>query len=48
VRLEEELQKLNNFGVTTEEHLIVLLKKRIEEVVKVDRSPMDGSDINLY
>ena len=44
----EELKELNDFGVTTEEHLAVLLKKRAEEVMEIDRSPMDDSDKQFY
>ena len=44
----EELKELNDFGVTTEEHLVVLLKKRAEEVMEIDRSPMSDFDLRMW
>ncbi len=44
----EELGELNHFGIITEEQLVSLLQKRMEEVMKIDRSPMDEFHIRLY
>lgn len=44
----EELKELNDFGITTERQFVDLLQKRAEEVMDIDRSPMDNYDIQLY
>ena len=44
----EELRELNDFGIATEEHLVGLLQKRVDEVMEIDRSPMDEVDIQMH
>ena len=44
----EELQELNDFGITTEEDLAVLLQKRADEVMEIDRSPMGESEVQMH
>ena len=44
----EELGELNDFGVSTEEQLADLLQKRVEEVMEIERSPMDEYDIRMH
>ena len=44
----EELGELNHFGITTEDQLVSLLEKRVDEVMEIDRSPMDEFDIRGY
>ena len=44
----EELQELTDFGITTEQQLAVLLQKQAAEVMEIDRSPMDESDIKMH
>ena len=45
---EEELKELNDFGIFTEDQLLDLLQKRADEVMEIDRSPMDESDIRMW
>jgi len=45
---EEELKELNDFGITTEEQLADLLRKRAEEVMEIDRSPMSEAEIQMH
>src|SRR6185436_9529874 len=45
---EEELQELNDFGITTEDQLLDLLQKRADEVIEIDRSPMSEGDIQMH
>jgi len=44
----EELRELNDFGIATEEQLVNLLQKRVEEVMEIDRSPMTEFDIRMH
>ena len=44
----EELVELRDFGVTTEEQLVGLLQRHVDEIMKIDRSPMDAEQIHLY
>lgn len=44
----EELRELNDFGIYTEEQLVGLLHKRMEEVMEIDRSPMNECDIRMH
>src|ERR1039458_1658077 len=44
---EEELQELKDFGITREAQLLALLKKRTDEVMNIDRSPMNESEIQM-
>ena len=44
----EELRELNDFGIATVEQLTSLLHKRAEEVMEIDRSPMNESDIRMH
>lgn len=44
----EELQELNDFGITTEEGLVGLLRKRAHEVMEIDRSPMCEADVLMH
>ena len=44
----EELQELNDFGITTEEQLVNLLQKRTEEVIEIDESPMTAYEIRMH
>ena len=43
----EELRELNDFGIATEAQLVGLLQKRAEDVMNIDRSPMDEFDIRV-
>jgi hypothetical protein len=45
---EEELHELNDFGITTEDQLLDLLRKRVDEVMEIDRSPMSERDIQMH
>lgn len=44
----EELQELADFGVITEEQLADLLRRRADEVMAIDRSPMDDTQVRNY
>ena len=44
----EELQELNDFGITTEKQFVNLLQKRTKEVMEIDRSPMSDFDIQMH
>jgi hypothetical protein len=44
----EERAELHAFGITTEAQLRDLLKRRAEEVMEIDRSPMDECDIKMH
>jgi hypothetical protein len=44
----EELRELDDFGIATEEQLVELLQKRVEEVMEIDRSPMTDFDIRMH
>ena len=44
----EELGELNDFGIGTEDHLVSLLQRRAEEVMEIERSPMDEFDIRMH
>ncbi len=44
----EELRELNDFGIETEDQLVALLQKRVEEVMEIDRSPMTEFDIRMH
>ena len=44
----EELKELNDFGIETEDQLVVLLQRRVEEVMEIDRSPMTEFDIRMH
>ena len=43
-----ELKELNDLGITAEAQLLDLLQKRADEVMEIDRSPMDDYDIQFY
>ncbi len=44
----EELHELADFQITTEEQLADLLRRRRDEVMEIDRSPMDDFQVRLY
>ncbi len=44
----EELAELGEFHVTTQQQLADLLQRRAEEVMEIDRSPMDDYMIQFY
>jgi hypothetical protein len=44
----EELGELNDFRIATEEQLVGLLQKRAEEVMEIDRSPMNEGEIRMH
>jgi hypothetical protein len=44
----EELKELNDFGITSMEQMLDLLRKRADEVMSIDRSPMDAYNIKLW
>jgi len=44
----EELQELNDFGISTEEQLLNLLRKRKGAVMEIDRSPMNQAEIQMH
>jgi hypothetical protein len=44
----EELAELRDFGIGTEEQLDELLRRRAEEIMEIDRSPMSESDIRMH
>lgn len=45
---EAELQELKDFGITTGAQLLALLKKRADQVMEIDRSPMNESEIQMH
>ena len=44
----EVLGELHDFRIETEEQLVDLLQKRVDEVMEIDRSPMTELDIRMY
>jgi bifunctional DNA-binding transcriptional regulator/antitoxin component of YhaV-PrlF toxin-antitoxin module len=44
----EELSELREFGIGTEEQLDELLRRRAEEIMEIDRSPMSESDMRMH
>lgn len=44
----EELAELRDFGIATEEQLANLLHRRADEVMEIDRSPMEDEHVRLY
>jgi len=44
----EELTELRAFGIATQEQLRELLRRRADEVMEIDRSPMSESDIQMH
>jgi hypothetical protein len=44
----EELQELADFRITTEEQLEDLLRKRVGQIMEIDRSPMDNFHVRFY
>src|ERR1035437_11183781 len=44
----EELAELRAFGIATQEQLRELLRRRADEVMEIDRSPMSESDIQMH
>lgn len=44
----EELQELNDFGISTEEQLLNLLRRKADEIMEIDRSPMNQAEIQMH
>lgn len=44
----EELAELRDFGIATKEQLADLLHRRADEVMEIDRSPMEDEQLQLY
>jgi hypothetical protein len=44
----EELQELHDFKIETEDQLVDLLQKRVDEVMEIDRSPMTEFNIRMH
>lgn len=44
----EELHELADFQITTEAQLADLLRRRTDEVMEIDRSPIDDFHVRLY
>lgn len=45
---KEELEELILFGITTDEDLLELLRRRADEIMEIDRSPMNQSEIKMH
>jgi hypothetical protein len=44
----EELEELIMFGITTDDELRDLLQRRAKEIMEIDRSPMNQSEIQMH
>ena len=44
----EELEELIAFGITTDDELGELLRRRANEIMEIDRSPMNQSEIQMH
>lgn len=44
----KETRELADFGITTEGQLVDLLRRRSDELMEIDQSPMDEFHVKLY
>src|SRR4051812_23176770 len=44
----EELKELNDFGISTEDQLHDLLRRRVAAVMEIDRSPLNEAELRMW